>query len=148
MTAKLAQSLGFMDTIGNPVRPGVKKTAAAVPNARAAERQARHVDKACAELESLFIHQLLKQMRATVPKSDLTGGGQAEALYTSMLDGETAKELAARGGIGLAVLLKDQLLDRMGPFPTTDASSNSGQDAKKLKRMRPLTDNNDRFRRS
>ena len=63
----------------------------------------------CRELESLFIGHLLKEMRATVNKSGFLSGGRAEELYTSMLDGQLAKELSAKGGIGLVKLLLDDL---------------------------------------
>ncbi len=65
--------------------------------------------KACSELESLFIAYLLKEMRATIPKSDFMNGGRAEEIYTSMLDSEMAKELSSKGGIGLSSILLDQL---------------------------------------
>ena len=81
----------------------------------ASEISAKRLDSACTELESLFIHQLFQQMRATVPKSDLLGGGSAEELYTSMLDQELSKELAERGGIGLAALLKEQIALHVAP---------------------------------
>jgi flagellar protein FlgJ len=63
----------------------------------------------CREMESLFINFLLKEMRATIDKSGFIDGGQAEEIYTSMLDAELSKEIAARGGIGLYKLLWDQL---------------------------------------
>jgi len=65
--------------------------------------------EACFELESLFINYLLKEMRATIPKSEFISGGKAEEIYTSMLDSQLAKEMASRGGIGLSSLLRDQL---------------------------------------
>ena len=65
--------------------------------------------KACSELESLFIAYLLKEMRATIPKSDFINGGKAEEIYTSMLDSEMARELSSKGGIGLLSILLDQL---------------------------------------
>jgi flagellar protein FlgJ len=64
---------------------------------------------ACAEFESLFIFYLLKEMRATVPKSGFIGGGRAEEIYTSMLDSQLAKQVSAKGGIGLSTILLDQL---------------------------------------
>lgn len=70
--------------------------------------QAR-LKEACHELESLFIGHLLREMRATVNKSGFLSGGRAEELYTSMLDGQLAKELSAKGGIGLVKLLLDDL---------------------------------------
>ena len=66
---------------------------------------------ACLEMESLFIHHLLKEMRATIDKSGFISGGRAEEIYTSMLDAETAKNISTRGGIGLAQMLLHQLGD-------------------------------------
>lgn len=67
---------------------------------------------ACLQMESLFIHHLMKEMRATIHKSDFISGGRAEEIYTSMLDAETAKKISAKGGIGLAKMLLHQLGDR------------------------------------
>jgi Rod binding domain-containing protein len=69
---------------------------------------------ACLQMESLFIHYLLKEMRATIHKSGFIGGGRAEEIYTSMLDAETAKKISARGGIGLAEMMLRQLDDGTG----------------------------------
>ena len=65
--------------------------------------------EACFELESLFIKHLLKEMRATIPRSGCISGGKAEEIYTSMLDSQLAKEMAFSGGIGLSSLLCDQV---------------------------------------
>ena len=67
---------------------------------------------ACLQMESLFIHHLLKEMRATIYKSGFISGGRSEEIYTSMLDAETAKKISARGGIGLAQMLLHQLSNR------------------------------------
>ena len=67
---------------------------------------------ACLQMESLFIHHLLKEMRATIYKSGFISGGRSEEIYTSMLDAETAKKISARGGIGLAKMLLHQLSNR------------------------------------
>ena len=67
------------------------------------------LQSACSEMESLFLNHLLQKMRSTIEKSDLFGGGQTEELYTSMLDGEIARNLAKAGGIGLAKALQQQL---------------------------------------
>ena len=67
------------------------------------------IKEASFELEALFINYLLKEMRATIPKSGFISGGKAEEIYTSMLDSQLAKEMASRGGIGLSSLLRNQL---------------------------------------
>ncbi|MEX1327766.1 MAG: rod-binding protein [Desulfobacterales bacterium] len=64
---------------------------------------------ACAEMESLFISHLFKEMRATVEKSDFIDGGQAEEIFTSLLDVEMSKKMSTAGGIGLSAILLEQL---------------------------------------
>lgn len=63
----------------------------------------------CAELESLFIFYLFKEMRATIPKTGLINGGRAEEIYTSMLDSQLARDLASKQGIGLSTLFMEHL---------------------------------------
>jgi Rod binding domain-containing protein len=64
---------------------------------------------ACAEMESLFISHLIKEMRATVEKSGFIDGGQAEEIFTSLLDVEISKKMSMAGGIGLSAILLEQL---------------------------------------
>lgn len=78
------------------------------PLTASAER-ARRLKKACEDMESLFVHQLIKEMRATIPKSDLFGKSQAQDIYTGMLDGRLAQEIAQNRGLGLSTLLMRQL---------------------------------------
>ena len=86
--------------------------AAVAPARSGATAKSGRLARTCAEFEALFIQQLFKQMRAAVPRSDLLGGGQAETLYTEMIDGELARSMAAGRGIGLADVLYRQLMDR------------------------------------
>lgn len=79
-----------------------------------------HLKNACAEFESLFIFHLLKEMRATVPKSGFIGGGRAEEIYTSMLDSQLAKEVSSKGGIGLSSVLLDQLRGKRDQIEDND----------------------------
>jgi Rod binding domain-containing protein len=65
--------------------------------------------KTCEDFESLFIAQILKEMRDTIPKSGLVDGGQAEEIYTSLLDSHLSQEIAANGSMGLAQKLYEQL---------------------------------------
>lgn len=81
--------------------------------AKAAEP--KDLKRACAEFESLFLTYMLKEMRATVPKSGLISGGNAEALYTSMLDAQLAKEIAHSRGLGLAAVFERQLGNTVQP---------------------------------
>ena len=64
--------------------------------------------EATQEFESLFLHQLMKAMRSTIPKNNLFHGGQSEEIFTDMLDQEISK-IASKRGIGIADLLFEQL---------------------------------------
>lgn len=77
--------------------------------------------EACVQMESLFIHHLLKEMRATIHKSGFIGGGRAEEIYTSMLDAEMALKISKTRGIGLA----EMLLHQLGRSSSEDESGNS-----------------------
>ena len=74
-----------------------------------AEKDDPRLGAACREMESLFLTHLLKEMRATVEKSGFISGGQAEEIFTSLLDVEISKKMAAAGGIGLSSILLEQL---------------------------------------
>ena len=75
----------------------------------AASEKAARLKRACEDMESLFIHQLLKEMRATIPKSDLFGKSHAQDIYTGMLDGQMAREISQNRGLGISTLLMRQL---------------------------------------
>ncbi len=74
-----------------------------------ADKDDSRLRAACAEMESLFLSHLLKEMRATVEKSGFIDGGQAEEIFTSLLDVEISKKMSAAGGIGLSAILLEQL---------------------------------------
>jgi flagellar protein FlgJ len=77
---------------------------------QAANENDRQAKEACAEFEALFINMMLKELRATVNKSGLMDGGKAEELYTSLMDTQMSREMAAQGGIGLADMLYRQMM--------------------------------------
>ena len=74
-----------------------------------ADKDDPRLHAACAEMESLFLSHLLKELRATVDKSGFMDGGQAEDIFTSLLDVEISKKMSAAGGIGLSAILLEQL---------------------------------------
>ena len=78
----------------------------------------------CHQMESLFIHHLLKEMRATIPKCGFISGGRAEEIYTSMMDAEMAVEISNRGGIGLSEMLLQQLGSRSSQVGKRESDEN------------------------
>lgn len=76
--------------------------------AGAVSRNAK-IGSTCQDMESLLIQNMFKAMRASIPKSGLTGGGKAEEMFTEMLDAELSKTISAAGGIGLSSMMQRQL---------------------------------------
>jgi len=69
------------------------------------EKKARD---ACEGFEAVFIGQMIKEMRKTVPKEGMLHG-KHEDEYVSMFDEELSKTLTRQGGIGLADFMQRQL---------------------------------------
>ncbi len=73
-------------------------------------QEQKTLQKACFEMESVFIYHLLKEMRTTIPDSGLTGdSGSMKDIYNHMTDAQLARELSHSGGIGLSDILYRQL---------------------------------------
>ncbi|MDD4527251.1 MAG: rod-binding protein [Candidatus Margulisbacteria bacterium] len=68
--------------------------------------------KASKDLEGFFVHFLLKEMRKTIPKSDLFGKSDAEEMYVDMLDQQIAQNIANGGGFGLAKQINASLANK------------------------------------
>ena len=64
---------------------------------------------AAQQFEAVFIQQMYKEMRKTVPDDGLIQRGNADDIYSQMQDLEAAKRTAEQGGIGLADLMMQQL---------------------------------------
>lgn len=61
------------------------------------------------EFESLFLNELLKDMRAGSLEGGLFGKDRALQMYREMHDEALAGEMARAGGLGIGKLLYDQL---------------------------------------
>lgn len=83
--------------------------------------ETQRLKEACDSFEALFMQQMLKQMRATVPKDGLFSGGSAEQMYSEMLDVELSKEMATGGGLGISRMLFDHMMaGQKSPTETKD----------------------------
>jgi flagellar protein FlgJ len=67
--------------------------------------EAERLRAASKELETYFIHLLMREMRKTIPPDPLVGGGKAEEIFQDFLDEELAGELARTNQLGLADLI-------------------------------------------
>ncbi|MCW8859520.1 MAG: rod-binding protein [Deltaproteobacteria bacterium] len=66
--------------------------------------------EAAQQFEAIFIQQMFKEMRKTIPDDGLIQRGNADDVYTQLQDLEAAKITAQQGGIGLAELMMQQLM--------------------------------------
>jgi flagellar protein FlgJ len=65
--------------------------------------------KAAAQMEGVFLGELLKALRETVPEGGVIDGGSAESIFTEMMDAHLAEVTAARQSLGLGDALFRQL---------------------------------------
>lgn len=66
--------------------------------------------KVCKDFEALFVHMMLKSMRATVPDNGLIPKSTATEMFEDMHDQEMASAIANNGnGFGIAQMLYDQM---------------------------------------
>lgn len=65
-------------------------------------RVAQRARAAAQEFESVFLTTMLENMFGEAGAEPPFGGGESEKTYRSMMVGEYAKDLARRGGLGVA----------------------------------------------
>jgi flagellar protein FlgJ len=91
----------------NPLKT---QQAAGATEPRYSPQELEKLKKTCADFESIFTYQLLKTMRATIPKGDKIGENYGKDTYTMMMDQKLAEEMSSKGnGLGLQKVLFDQL---------------------------------------
>lgn len=64
--------------------------------------------------EKQFLREMMKAMRSTVHESGFIKASQAEKIFSEQLDQEYVEKWGAKGGIGLADMIHNQLLDKYG----------------------------------
>jgi flagellar protein FlgJ len=78
-----------------------------------ADRLAR-LHRAAQEFEGLFLAQLFREMRASLPEGGLTDASPGQDLFTGLFDDAIATEAARRSTRGLGEALYRQLAARLG----------------------------------
>jgi Rod binding domain-containing protein len=73
--------------------------------------------KATQDFESIFIKQMLSQMRKAGGESGLFGKSQQAQFYQDMMDETVASHLSKAGGIGLAKILYQRVEATLPPAP-------------------------------
>ena len=90
----------------------------------AEEQRLRAVTK---QLEGVFVQQLFKAMRETVPKDGFTDGGAGEDIFTGLMDEKIATHVPEHWDRGIGESLYRQLRAAL-PNPTPDAAATPAED--------------------
>lgn len=85
--------------------------------------QDRALRESAKQLEGLFVQQMYKAMRETVPQQEgIVSGGAGEDMFTGLMDQHLAAETPSHWGGGLAEALYRQLRGRL---PASDSPPHS-----------------------
>lgn len=76
------------------------------------ENDDQKLKEACEGFESLFLNMMLKEMRKTVPESEL-GSSYAMSTYQEMLDENIAENASKGKGIGIADAMYRQMSTKL-----------------------------------
>ena len=87
------------------ISPASTKDKAVDPN----DSKLKSLRKSCREFEAIYINEMYKTMRKTVPDSGLFKKDMADTLYREMLDMEMARQTAAGDGLGIGKAMYEQL---------------------------------------
>ena len=88
----------------------VTKSQTATPDDPLRDKKLR---KACRDFEAIFLFNLFKEMRQTIPRSGLLPSAPGKETFQMMFDQKVAEDLSGRGeGMGLQKMLYEQLRRR------------------------------------
>jgi len=73
------------------------------------EKDSVKLEKACRDLEGVFVTMVFKQMNSSVQKGGLIDEGYAGGVYRDMLTEKYAEEAVKGEGVGIAKMLFKQL---------------------------------------
>ena len=98
-----------------------------LPSVAASTSPADALRKTAHQLEGVFVDQLFKAMRETVPHDGYLDGGSGEDMFTSMLDSKVADEAPAQWSHGLADAIYRQLQSKLPAAGAAAAAAAAAQ---------------------
>ncbi len=86
-----------------------------IPASAPADKAHLDLKKATQQFEGYFLHQLLTEMRKTVPKDTLLADdGNGQQIFQDMMDQTVSENMSSRGDLGMAKMMYDQLAPSLG----------------------------------
>jgi peptidoglycan hydrolase FlgJ len=83
--------------------------------------------RAAQELEGVFVQELFKAMRETVPEGGIVDGGPGEDMFSSMMDQTISSEAASGWERGLGAALYRQLRPMLSGAPVPSGTEAAPQ---------------------
>jgi flagellar protein FlgJ len=102
--------------------------AAPAPAPAPASPEEIRLRKAAQQLEGVFVQQLFKAMRETVPSDGILDGGTGEEMFTGMMDEHIAAELPGKWEHGLGAAVYRQLSGSLNGAQSDAAATNGAGD--------------------
>lgn len=84
------------------------------PQSPAAPKPPSRVEATAREFEALFLGQMTKLMMESVEVGDEFSGGHGEEMFRGVLAETLGREIARRGGVGLAPAVLEQMIRMQG----------------------------------
>jgi flagellar protein FlgJ len=92
--------------------PGIPGANTGRPD-KSSNKDLKSLRKSCREFEAIYIQEMYKAMRKTVPDGGIFEKDMASELYKEMLDMEMAKTTAAGKGTGIGEAMYQQLKNKL-----------------------------------
>jgi Rod binding domain-containing protein len=86
------------------------RAATAPGKAMTAKQNEAAIDKVAEDFEAFFAGEYFEQMFSGIQPDPITGGGQGEAMFRSLMIQEYGKAVAKQHALGIADVVKRQLL--------------------------------------
>lgn len=102
-------------TLSAPNATAAGKTGATQPGKVLSERDRQSLRQSCREFEAIYIQEMYKAMRKTVPDGGLFEKDMSNDLYRDLMDAELAKSTAAGKGTGIGEAMYKQITDKLSP---------------------------------
>ncbi|MCC6928926.1 MAG: rod-binding protein [Gemmatimonadaceae bacterium] len=118
MTYINAGHTGLANGATRPATGTSRSPAGVAPGGAADEREAR-LRQVAGQLQGVFVEQLFKAMRETVPTDGITSGGSGEQMFAGMLDQHLANAVPSQWSHGIGESLMRQLRARTTTPATT-----------------------------
>ncbi|MFO1154839.1 MAG: rod-binding protein [Rhodospirillales bacterium] len=93
-----------------PISAPITKPAAAAGHGRSPEAERAALRKAAVDFEAVFLTEMLKPMFEGIEAEAPFGGGNSEDIWRSFQIDEFGKAIARSGGVGIAPVIYQELL--------------------------------------